>query len=576
MITTFAKKRKLIKEDKFELFLQKEKNLTAKSKVEPIKEEIIDSKPAIQRRKGRSKTVVQDNSIDDKNTETVEEINVIEKDIKVVNEKIDKPPLADVFSMLISQSPTKKRRKVEMKSRGVSQSSELQETPPESSQPSENPPFINDSQVPNDDQSAYEKILMSDAFESKYKVTQMPGVKKLVNTYLSGSQGPTSQTEGFQSQTHEIECDDDLEETEVDEGLESSDDDLPKIKAYHHLKESGNKQMILDEIEYLMNGLTSKTLKVKRNSLYELYSKLKDDFMNMFSIHGYPEKLFELFHMAEDATLRMPLILIFCKLKSELKQSEFCQWLLNTIDYFDQWQANNKVLARKKPVDVAHKNFIGQIAQDFNTLDIREIILKQLSAPHLHFENIELSSNQVDYFKSQILSRSVPIYPVIVKLSKDWKQVDTIVPFYDALDSLEISGDEFADVLSILINLYCKDNISLNLPDLNVSKLFAYLEQSIPNDTINLITCFLINIATIKTKKYTKKQIEILKKNLEKEFPTNAYTSILMASIYMHQNFTFDKERALANLEEFHLVQCDIGIRNDQVSELINKLKDFA
>ncbi|KAJ3315707.1 hypothetical protein HDV04_002121 [Boothiomyces sp. JEL0838] len=574
MITTFAKKRKILKEDKFEIYLQKEKKQNLENQ-EIQFEESRDLEPELPKRRGtKAKPAKQksNSAIGELMEPTaVEKKEIQEKDRPKMEEN---PAIADVFSMLLSQSPTKKRRKVEMKIRNVSQSTDSPDLPEETVQIQEKSPFLNDSQNSNYDESALEKILMSDAFESKYKASHVPGIKKRGNTYLSGSQTST-QNECFQSQQTEIQCDDDLDETEIDEGLESSDDDVPKIKAYHHLKESGNKQMILDEIEYLLNGLNSKTLKVKRNSLYELYYKLKGDFMNMFSIHGYPEKLFNLLSTVQDATLRIPLTLIFCKIKSELKQSDFCRWLLNSIDYYDQWQSGNSALAKKKQSDIAHKKFLSQLESDFKTVDIREIIVRHLAIPQLHFKDIVLSAKQVDYFKSLILENSALIYPVIVKMSKDWKHVDTIIPFYEALDSLDINGDEFTDVVSILINLYCRDNIESNLPDLNVAKLFIYIEKNIPSDTINLITCLLINIATVKTKKYTKKQIDILKKNLTKDFPTNAYTSILMGSIYIEQKFSFDKDQALANLEEFYLVQSDIGIQNNQVLDLINQLKDL-
>ncbi|KAJ3272998.1 hypothetical protein HDV01_004904 [Terramyces sp. JEL0728] len=582
MITTFAKKRKIIKQDRFDLFLQQEKQVTAEEGeperlLSKDKKAIIDgSNP---KRQGRTKAPRKDSL-----ARTQEQVKVMQtvgdpvlepqqnKDNQI-NELLDKPPLADVFSMLISQSPTKKKRKAEMKIREVSQSSMTQDSRKDVELPQERNSFLNSSQTSSDDQAHLEKIFLSGAFESRYKATEIPVMKRRGNTFLTGSDGLNSQGDACQSQSNEMERDD-LDETEIDEGLESSDDDMPKIKAYHHLKESGNNQMILDEIEYIFSGINSKSLKVKRNSLYELYSKLKDDFMNLFTIHGYLEKLFLLLNKNVDSTVRIPLVLIICKIKGELKQTDFCQWLFDSISLCEQ--GLGKQPPKKKLVDIVHNRFVEQVEIDFKTLDICEILLKHLSIPTLKFNDIQLADKQVGYFKLLISSRSALVYPIIVKLSKSWKHADTIVPFYESLDDMDISSDEFMDIVSILINLYSKDNAEMKLPDLDTAKLFSYLEQNISNDAVNLLTCLLVNIETVTSRNYPKKQLEILKKNMEKEFPTNAYTSILMGSIYLQQRFTFNLGQAISHLEDFHHVQNDIGIKNDQVLDLINKLKDIA
>jgi hypothetical protein len=76
----------------------------------------------------------------------------------------------------------------------------------------------------------------------------------------------------------------------ADEGLESSDEEA---KTSHELRVSGKSRQIVEELEYLIQGIHSGSVNVKRSSLIEFAVKLsKQKFKTDIRAHSPLSKIF--------------------------------------------------------------------------------------------------------------------------------------------------------------------------------------------------------------------------------------------------------------------------------------------
>ncbi|KAI8923210.1 wings apart-like protein regulation of heterochromatin-domain-containing protein [Entophlyctis helioformis] len=110
----------------------------------------------------------------------------------------------------------------------------------------------------------------------------------------------------------------------IDEGLSSSDDDAPKVRSIHELREAGESKRFRDEMSYFFESLEpSQAQRLRRFTAIELARKLNTaKFVNNLRAHACTKTVFDLLVGSDDPFLRLFVVYFLWVLSHDVRNIE--------------------------------------------------------------------------------------------------------------------------------------------------------------------------------------------------------------------------------------------------------------
>ncbi|KAI8894113.1 hypothetical protein BC833DRAFT_624262 [Globomyces pollinis-pini] len=358
------------------------------------------------------------------------------------------------------------------------------------------------------------------------------------------------------------------ESANIDEGLETSDDDKPKVKGSHELCRSGNSKMVLDEIHYLFEGITDPSLNIKRSTSMEIFKKLSSyEFINNLRIHAKVKALYEL--LSKETDLIISMILIF-QLQVLAEQPENIDAIISAD--FISWCFNSfKIISTNDPlIKLPKKKYDKTIVEKFRSLvDGFGYYGKQCSTTRVLCALLSQGLNIADH--KDIVISVLPDSQFIQYLLKEFTLIQSEIR--DGLDSVYYS-DMFIPSIHYVAKL---DNITESFRDptfLNelMLKLFQLFDDFMDNEEstqsviqpkatlIQQILQIFIHITTTNT--------------VNIKLPDTFLGSLIIRALYTYRNLPNAENWLDFRLLIFELLSNLATIDSSNVTEILNSKSD--